>query len=59
MVWRVVRCLRPFDRLSSPLSVIFEQLIIRASEMSHSRQYSLLVEVKSDTMESCKMSKTL
>ena len=35
------------------------QLIIRANETSYSYHYSLLAEVESDSMESCKVSKTL
>ena len=57
--WRAVKCLRPCDRLLSPLSVILEHLIIRVSETSHSCHYSLLAEVEIDSMESCKMSETL
>ena len=59
MFWRAARCLRPCDRLSSPLLVIFEQLIIKANETSHRCRYSLPNEIESDIMKSCKVSKTL
>ena len=50
MVWRAARCLRSCDRLSSPLSVMLEQLIIRANKISRSYYYCLLADVKSDGM---------
>ena len=47
--------------LLSPPSVMLRKLIIRASETSifDNCYYSLLVEIKSDFMESYKVSKTL
>ena len=59
IVWRAARCLKPCDRLSSPSSVMFWQLIIRVNEMSSSYRYSLLSEVKSESMKTCKIPKTL
>ena len=59
MVWRAARCLRPCDRLSSPPSVMFLHLIIRANESRHSCRYSLLAEVKSDGAETCKVLEAL
>ena len=59
MVWRAARHLRPCDRLSSPPLVMFSHLIIRANETSPSCDYSLPLKVKSDGMESYKVSKTL
>ena len=59
ILWRATRCLRPCDRLSSPSSVMLEQLIIEANEKSHSCHCSLPEEFKSDGTESCKGSKTL
>ena len=59
MVWRAARCLRPCDTLSSPPSVIFTHLRIRRYETSNSYCYSLLSEVKSDGVESCKVSEAL
>ena len=59
MVWRAARSLKPCDRLSSPLPVIFQQLIIIANETSHRCRYSLPNEIESDIMKSCKVSKTL
>ena len=47
-------CLRSCDRLSSPASVMFAQLIVRDS-----CHYSLPVEVKSGCMKRRKMSKSL
>ena len=58
-MWRAARCIRPCDRTSSPVSVIPSPLIIRAYEASHRRYYSLLAEVESDSMESCKASEIL
>ena len=58
IIWRAARCLR-CDRLSSPPSVIFRQLVIRADKMSHSYHHSLPVEVESDGTESYEMSKIL
>ena len=59
MIWRAGRCLRPFDRLSSPLSVMLGQLIIRANETSQSYHYSLPVELESNRLKSCKAFQTL
>ena len=59
MVLRAAMCRRPRDRLSSPSSVMYEQLIIRVNETSHSYYFNLRVEVKSDDMERYKMHKTL
>ena len=59
MVWRDARRLRPCDRLSSPLSVMLEQLIIRANETSYCCRYSLLVEGESEGIESYNVFKTL
>ena len=59
MVWRVTRCPKPFDKLSSPPSEMFPQLIIRVNEMSYSNHHILLAEVESDGVESCKKPKTL
>ena len=58
-VRRAARCLRPSDRLSSPPSVMLLNLIIRTNETSHRCHYSSRIEVESDGMESCKVSKTL
>ena len=59
MLWRAARRLRSSNRVSSPLSEIPLPLIIRANEMSHSCRNSLLAEVESNGMESCKVSKSL
>ena len=59
IVWRVTRSLRPCDRLSIPVSVIFRQLIIRTNETSYSCHYSLLAEVESDGVQSSEMPETL
>ena len=59
MLRRDIRYLRPCNRLLSPSSVIFAQLIMGASETSHNCHYSLLVKAESDGMESHKASKTL
>ena len=48
MVLRAASCLRLCDRLSSPLSVTFRHLIVRANEMGYSYYYSLLPEDQSD-----------
>ena len=45
----------PCDRLSSPLLVISQQLRMRRNEMSN----SLLAEVKTDSVKSCKVSDAL
>ena len=59
MVWSATRCLKPCDRLSSPSSVMFKHLRIRRNETKNSFCYSLPAEVKSDGVESCKMSEAL
>ena len=51
IVWRAVKCLRSCDRLSSPPSVMFRQLVIRANKMSNSCHHSLPVEVEGDDIE--------
>ena len=58
IVWRAARCLRPCDRLSSPLSVILPHLKIR-SERINSYDDSLPAEVKCDILESYKMFQAL
>ena len=58
MAWRAAKCLRPCDRLSSPLSVMLSQLRIRINETSSS-YYSLLVEVKTNGMDGRKMFEAL
>ena len=58
IVCRAVRCLRPCDRLSSPLSVILPQLRVR-SEKANSYDYSLPAEAKSHILESHKMLQAL
>ena len=58
IVWRATRCLRPCDRLSSAPSVMLLQLRIKRSETSNSC-YSLPTKVKSDRLESCKVSNAL
>ena len=58
MVWRAARCLRPCDRLMSPVSLILSHLRIR-NETSNRCCYSLLKEVKSDGVKSYKMSEAL
>ena len=50
MVWRAARCLRSFDRLSSPASVILLHLIIRTNETSHSIVIGIVYQVKSRVM---------
>ena len=57
MVWRATRCVSPCDRLSTPASVMFTKLTIKANEMSHSCHYSLPVEAGSDGVKSYKMFK--
>ena len=59
MVWRATRCLRPCDTLLSPPSVMFTQLRIRRQETRNSCYYSLPADVKSDGVESCKVSEAL
>ena len=51
IVWRAARLLMPCDRLLSPTSVILIQLRIRRNDTGN----SLLVEVKTNSMESCKV----
>ena len=58
-MWRAARCLRLCDRLSSPPSVMSTHLRIRRHETSNGCCYSLLGEVKSDGVESCKVSEAL
>ena len=58
-MWRATRCLRPCDRLSSLPSVMVWQLRIRKNETNNSCCYILLAEVKSDGVESRKMSEAL
>ena len=59
MVWRAARYLSPCDRLSSPPLVMLGQLRIRRNETSNSCRYSLTTEVKSDCVDSCKVSEAL
>ena len=59
MVWRAARCLRPCDRLSSPVSVILRQLKIIRNKMTNSYYYGLHIEVESEKIKSCKMPETL
>ena len=59
MVLRAARCLKPCDRLSSPLSVMPSQLRVRRNETKNSYCYSLLVKVKSDGVKRYKMSEAL
>ena len=58
-VWRAAKCPRPCDRLSSPLSVMRPQLGIRKNEKSNSCYSGLLVEVKTNDVESCMMLEAL
>ena len=58
-MWSAVRCLRPCDRLSSPPSARFSQLIVSVDKMSCSFYCSLQAKVKNDSVESCEMSKAL
>ena len=59
IVWRAITCLRPCDRPSSPLSVIFSHLRTRANETSNGFYYSLHAEVQSNSAESYKVSDAL
>ena len=58
-VRRAARCLRPCERLSSPLSVMQSLLIVRVNEARPSCHYSLPAEVKDDGVESCKVNEAL
>ena len=58
-MWRAARCLRPCDTLSSPPLVMLLHLRIRRHETSSSCCYNLPVEVKSDGVESYKVSEAL
>ena len=59
IVWRNARCLRLCDRLSSPMSVMLRQLQIRGNEINKGCRYSLPAEVKTDSVESCKIPEAL
>ena len=59
IVWRAARCVRPCDRLLSPLPVILLHLRIRKNDTDNSCYYGLPAEVKTDRVESCKASEAL
>ena len=59
IIWRATKCFKPSDRVSSPPSVILSQLRNIRSQMNSGYCYSLLVEIKSNCVYSCKMPEAL